>query len=626
MGAVAIVMAAPAGCSSAGSEEGGFGATNGAGANLGAGTGTGAASGTGGTGPIINTDGGDTGGPPAMGCSADLQNVIDGNGVVIQACAPDKGCAGGQCVPPCEAAAASKGSVGCDFVAATPSFHPQIKPPCFAVFLANNWPKPVTIQVSRQGQSFDVTKFGRIAVVGSPANAWQPIPPTGLAAGQVGVLFLSHDPQSQNMTPTTCPVAPAVSASNGTAVYSGQLASSGRGRAWHIVTSVPVSAYDMLPFGGAKSYLPSAELLLPTTAWGTNYVAVVPVKTPSPPGQQGSGAPGPQWGLVVASADGTEVKIAPTSSLPAGAGVSAAPKGQVTTYSLGAGELIQWQDSSEMTGSVIESNKPVAFVGGNGYLCYGSATSSGGGCDSGHQMIPPVSALGFEYVAVPYATRRKDLQPESIAYRIVGAVDGTQLVYEPAVQGAPSSLDSGKFADFESKDAFVVHGQDDKHPFYLGQRMAGCGVQGGSRPGVGANPYGTPMPECLGDEEYVNILPPAQFLTRYVFLTDPTYATANIALVRVKIGGAFQDVEVECFGKVSGWKDVGGSGKYQVTDLDLVRGNAGNGKCNNGPQLARSAGPFGIMVWGEDWYASYAYPAGGNVAPINTVFVPPIPK
>jgi hypothetical protein len=28
-------------------------------------------------------------------------------------------------------------------------------------------------------------------------------------------------------------------------------------------------------------------------------------------------------------------------------------------------------------------------------------------------------------------------------------------------------------------------------------------------------------------------------------------------------------------------------------------------------------------VWGEDYAASYAYPAGGNVTPINTVVVPP---
>ena len=41
---------------------------------------------------------------------------------------------------------------------------------------------------------------------------------------------------------------------------------------------------------------------------------------------------------------------------------------------------------------------------------------------------------------------------------------------------------------------------------------------------------------------------------------------------------------------------------------------------------ATSSGPFGLTVWGLDNFASYAYPAGGNVASINTVVVPPTPQ
>ena len=41
---------------------------------------------------------------------------------------------------------------------------------------------------------------------------------------------------------------------------------------------------------------------------------------------------------------------------------------------------------------------------------------------------------------------------------------------------------------------------------------------------------------------------------------------------------------------------------------------------------AESTGRFGVMVWGLDSCSSYAYPAGGSVAPINTVIVPPTPK
>lgn len=34
-------------------------------------------------------------------------------------------------------------------------------------------------------------------------------------------------------------------------------------------------------------------------------------------------------------------------------------------------------------------------------------------------------------------------------------------------------------------------------------------------------------------------------------------------------------------------------------------------------------GAFGITVWGTDYYASYCYPAGGNVGAINNVVVSP---
>ncbi|HPB98792.1 MAG TPA: IgGFc-binding protein, partial [Polyangiaceae bacterium] len=265
------------------------------------------------------------------------------------------------------------------------------------------------------------------------------------------------------------------------------------------------------------------------------------------------------------------------------------------------------------------------FTGGNGYLCLKGMSSKGGGCDSGHQAIPPVAALGYRYVGIPYTTRRADLQPESIIYRIVGAVAGTSLTFDPPVPGAPTTLDVGQMVDFEATGPFVVSSQDEDHPFYLGQMMTGCFVHGGSRPGI--NPASLSAEyNCLGDEEYVNILPPAQFLSRYIFFTDPTYGTTNLVLTRVKTPSGFKEVSVGCSGVVSGWQPVGSSGEFEIANVDLVRSAHGVAGCTNGPQSAQSDGPFGLMVWGLDSFASYAYPAGGNIAPINTVVVPAVPK
>jgi hypothetical protein len=561
---------------------------------------------------------GDTGGMLSYGCSPDLQNVVDGNGTVVQKCASDQGCAGGKCIAACDAAAQSKGNVACDFVVPTPSFYVDIAPPCWAVFLANNWPHDAKITVQWNGKNYDVTQFGRIPDGTPNAASWQPVPATGLPSNKVAVLFIEQDPSSVNATPLTCPVTPAVSQADGTAVYYGMSANdTGIGHAWHISTDIPVSAYDILPYGGASSYLPSAELVIPTTAWGTNYIAVLPRPTSGPP-----------WGQIVAAQDGTTVKIVPTAALPAGMGVTGGAQNVVTSLTLNAGEFVQWQwmfggGQPDMTGSIISSNKPIEFTGGTGYLCLSSATSTGGGCDSGHQMIPPIAAMGFSYVAPPFATRQANLAPESIPYRLVGTVAGTKLTYDPPQASAPATVGVGQLLEFESTQAFVVSSQDNKHPFYLGQHMPGCNVTGGSRPGCSANNMFGGC--CLGDEEFVNILPPAQWLSKYVFFTDPTYPTTNLVLVREKTMQGFQDVSVDCIGKVTGWQKVDAKGDFQITNVDLLRGTP-IGSCTNGGHVASSAGPFGLMVWGLDSYSSYAYPAGGNVAPINTVVVPPNPQ
>jgi hypothetical protein len=265
----------------------------------------------------------------------------------------------------------------------------------------------------------------------------------------------------------------------------------------------------------------------------------------------------------------------------------------------------------DISGSIISSNKPVAFNGGNGYLCLGSQTSTGGGCDSDHEQIPPVQALGSEYVAAPHMSRLS-MGDESLIYRFVGAVNGTTLTYDPPVPGAPTTLKLAQMVEFEAKGAFIVKSQDAQHPFYVGQMMPGCTLSG-----AGLNNQ--------GDEEWLNVLPPAQFLSKYVFFTDPTYTTTTFTIVRSKTSQGFKDVKVDCVGNVSGWKNVGNGSQYQQTVVTILNPGTPMGNCQNGPHSAQSDGPFGLTVWGLSYAASYGYPAGGNVASINTVTIPPIP-
>jgi hypothetical protein len=191
-------------------------------------------------------------------------------------------------------------------------------------------------------------------------------------------------------------------------------------------------------------------------------------------------------------------------------------------------------------------------------------------------------------------------------------VDGTQLTFDPPLATGAASLAKGQVVEVEVMGPVTIKSQDAMHPFYVGQYMAGCSVTSGSRPGAAGG--------CLGDEEFVNILPPAQWLSSYVFFTDPTYATTNLVLVRKKTANGFGDVMIDCIGVVGGWKPVAGGSEYETTNVDLARGSP-VGSCASGRHTARSTGPFSVMVWGLDTYASYAYPAGGNVGKINPVVV-----
>jgi len=78
-------------------------------------------------------------------------------------------------------------------------------------------------------------------------------------------------------------------------------------------------------------------------------------------------------------------------------------------------------------------------------------------------------------------------------------------------------------------------------------------------------------------------------------------------------------------GTLAGWQPIG-SGEFEYVRPDITMNFAPVGACDNGVHTADSEAPFGLTVWGWDWYASYGYPGGMSVKPINEVIVPPTPR
>jgi hypothetical protein len=117
----------------------------------------------------------------------------------------------------------------------------------------------------------------------------------------------------------------------------------------------------------------------------------------------------------------------------------------------------------------------------------------------------------------------------------------------------------------------------------------------------------------------VNIVPPAQYMDKYIFFTDPTMKNTNLVVVRRKAqDGTFKDVKLECMSApLSGWQPIGAS--YEYTRVDIAVAGAGVNGCDNGLHEMHSDEPFGATVWGWDTTVSYAYPAGAKVEFINNV-------
>jgi IgGFc binding protein len=519
----------------------------------------------------------------------------------------------------CAGAAKLQGNAGCRFHA-VPIAQGAVPGSCFAVFIANPGGQPASVQLFRNGERLSLARAGRTPTGSGRALGYRRLENDQIPAGEVGILFLAH---SDDQMFARCPVEvmPAVVGRVGLELGADpDEPVAGTGSSFQIVTDRPVVAYQVFPYGGGSSAVTSATLLLPEESWGRSYLAVHPVQNNAIPVARVVG--------IVAAADDTTVTLRPTNAVGGEGGVPAIAGGALGTLKLKAGQYVELgHRTAELTGSVIAADKPIGVFGGAPCLQIPAEPCC---CDSAHQQIPPVSAWGHEYAAVRYPPRVTG-QEEAVPWRIVGAVDGTKLTYRPAAPaGAPATLARGQFVEFTTAEPFVVQSQDAEHPFYLAGYM------------TSGEPFGG-----AGDPEFVNVAPTAQFLSSYVFFTDPTYPETHLTVVRRRgADGAFSDVRLGCnVAAIGGWRPLG--------DLEFTRVAISTGNwqpaipgCDNGRLEMSSAAPFGVTVWGwgtsatgagtpggqyphtplPAWYtrfASYAYPAGASVGRVNQVVVIP---
>ena len=533
-------------------------------------------------------------------CSDDNTATIDCDGNT-RICDSGQLCSNGACANACQAAESNHSSVGCDYYAI--DMDAAQGPPqdaCFAVFVANTSKDPVHLDITWNGMTLAVNTFTKLPVGAGKALTYEAYDNTaGLAPGKVAILFLAEGPYSIFNMNVQCPVQAAIGPA-------AQIKGSGVGHAFHISTDQPVVAYQMLPFGGGAAAATGASLLIPSSAWDTNYIAVTAYD------EDGAQPPipipiGPSMNIV-AKEDGTTVMMRPKSAISAAGAIPAAAANGMWQMTLDKGDYAQISQAAILSGSPVTSTKPVGVFGGHQIMSVDRCCG-----DHGEQMLTPVRALGSEYVAAPHGDRKGDGSADPRIFRIFGAVDGTQLTYDPPSVAGQATVNLGDHFEIRTDGTpFTVHSQDAAHPFSMFTYMSGAGDQGQGG---------------WGDPDFVRLVPPGQYLTHYVFFTDVTYPFTTLTVVREKKDGAFVDVNLECVGVVTGWAPVGTGGNYEMAHVKLVDHFNAVGSCNNGVHTMDSHGQFGVWVWGwgsEDTstgWVSYGYPAGEAVLPINDVVI-----
>ncbi|AKV04320.1 hypothetical protein AKJ09_10983 [Labilithrix luteola] len=544
-------------------------------------------------------------GPPTFAqdctprCAEDGRSVVDCRGDVVTACGAYASCLHGACVPGCEAASREQSSIGCEYYAAKPSAFSfdgwkgaRNDASCYAVLVANTWNAPVELEVEYDGKPISSSYF-RIPRGRGKNIQYETLPEGKLPKDELAILFLAMEPKPPAHDVETPDLyVPCPSAVGAGVLSSAAVRGSGVGQTFRIRSSAPVVAYDIYPYGGATSFIPSSSLLLPTSVWGTENLAMDGYSL----GNLATEASEGTYFQILAREDETHVKIRPTTDLASVAGRPPVKRGETGEYVLGAGQFLQFTQSQEANGTAVESDKPVSVVAGATCAYVPNPIEF---CDTLHQHIPPIRLFGDAYVATRYRDRAA---PEQTPWRILAAADGTRLTYDPPVEGAPTTLDRGKWAEFWSPGPFVVKSQDAAHPIYVAAYMTGASY----------------VNSDLGDPEMVNVIPVGQYLSSYVFLTDPTYSNTNLVFVRGRNDGNRDDVQLDCLGTVQGWQTIGNT-DYEVAYVDLVRNSFPQGDCDNGVHRASSKGPFALTVWGWDSFASYGFPAGMATKPLNDI-------
>ncbi|MCA9637489.1 MAG: IgGFc-binding protein, partial [Myxococcales bacterium] len=233
-------------------------------------------------------------------------------------------------------------------------------------------------------------------------------------------------------------------------------------------------------------------------------------------------------------------------------------------------------DASDLTGTIIQADKPVSVFGGHKCTQIPVGTQA---CDRLEEAMLPIETLSKKYIITPPLIPTGGNTPKPQMVRVIATEDATALMYDPPQNGAPAMLaKAGDYAEIAKTGADFEIASDKK--IMVAQYMQGQGAGGNS---------GDPaMALAVATDQYRSsylIHAPTNYESNYVNITAPMGATVNLDGMAV-----------------GGFVAIGNTG-YGVARVKLNNNGDGN-HTFDGNQ------PFGVSIYGYGQYTSYWYPGG----------------
>jgi len=317
-----------------------------------------------------------------------------------------------------------------------------------------------------------------------------------------------------------------------------------------------------------------AGMALPVDALGTSYIVTT---------YRGSGiASGDRSQfLIIAPFESTAVTITPTTSLLIPPPGTNAPPNVPFQITLGRGQGFRAEavlSGADLTGTLIESDRPVAVLNGN--LC-ANVPAFTSYCDHIFEVAHPLRTWGTSALVANLPNR-----PGGSIYRVMASRDDTIVTLDGVPQ---ATLNRGRF--LETGPLPGSHLFEANQPIFVTQFMTGSTSPGAS----------------LGDPAMANMIPPDQYLESYTFSTVGGLQFSSHFLTVITPAGAIGSVMLDAIPIAASLFTPIGTTGYSSALLQIAEGS----HTTSSPQ------PHGITVEGINRDDSYIYPGGARLAFIN---------